>query len=454
MDTLRFACTRGSKGLHGSFLIVVLIFLFSSQSHAGTNVNKISRKIAVRTVPLNIPFVPNEGQEDSEVSFYARILNGTVFVTKEGAIVYSLIKYVDDTTATELALQEEFIGANIDDPAGEGEAVTKVSYFTGGDPSKWRNGLPSYQLVNLGEVYSGIGVKLKAYGNNVEKLFYVEPGANPKDIQIKLSGADRVKIKSGQLEISTAFGKVKLTKPVAYQIRKGKIVKVSVKYKILNKTEMIYGFRLGKYDKTKELVIDPLLASTFLGGNRSDLPWAIAEDSAGDVYIAGYTESMDFPSTTGVFDVSYNDFVDVFVSKLSGDLKTLLASTFLGGFGADYAWALALDSSGNVYVTGNANALDFPITAGVYQTSRAGNADVFVSKLSGDLKTLLASTFLGGTGYEQSYAIALDSTGDVYVSGMTYSSDFPTTGDAFDPSFNANITCYDATCPCVNIPRR
>ena len=428
------------RGFLSAFFLVIVLTFSSSQSSAVILKDNSSSKIASQIAKLNVPFISNAGQADAKVSFYARTYNGTVFVTEDGEIVYSLMKIVDESTATRLALKEEFVGGTVNDPNGEEESVTRVNYFMGNDSSKWRSEIPSYELVSLGEVYSGIGVKLKAYGDNVEKIFYVEPGANPKNMQMKLSGANSMKInKFGELEISTDFGKVKFTKPAAYQIRKGKTVKVSVKYKILNKSELMYGFKLGKYDKTKELVIDPLLASTFLGGNRSDLPWSIAVDSSGDIYIAGYTESIDFPSTTGVFDILYSDFIDVFVSKLSGDLTKLLASTFLGGFGADYAWALAIDSSGNVYVTGSSYAFDFPTTTLAYQTSRSGNADVFVSELNGDLTELLASTFLGGTDYEQSYAIALDSAGDVYVAGLTYSSDFPTTDGAYDVSFNVNI---------------
>lgn len=427
-------------GLTAFLFVISLTFFLSSQSNAAVNANEMSKqKIAAQIAALNIPFIQNDGQTDGEVSFYAKTFDGTVFVTNEGEIVYTLMKNKDETTATGLSFKEDFIGGNINDVNGEEEAITKVSYFKGNDSSEWRTQIPSYGVVNLGDVYRGVDVKLKAYGHNVEKIFYVGPGAKPKNIQMRISGAKTIKInKSGELEVSSGFGTTKFTKPVAYQIKKGKTIKVAVAYRIINKAKLIYGFSLGSYDKKYELVIDPLLASTFLGGSRSDLPWSVAIDSVGDIYVAGYTESIDFPTTLGAFEISFMDFTDAFVSKFNSDLTMLLASTFLGGLKATYAWGIALDASNEyVYVTGNTYSYDFPTTTG---SSHKGDADVFVAKLNSDLSGLAASTFLGGSGFEQSYAITLDPTGDVFIAGYTQSSDFPsTTGRSFSGGADAFV---------------
>lgn len=451
-----------------------------------------------KTQKLRIPFIANEGQiNNNQIRFYANTFWGTIFVTKEGGIVYSLpnskdgkkntfinresslqnaqcrfnilhhasgISYqnctcclianpntnADKHHTKAIALKEEFVDGKIDSIQGLAKAVTKVNYFKGKDQSSWMSSIPTYDSVTLGEVYRGIGLKLKAYGNNVEKLFCVSPNANPEVIKIKLNGANALRVdEEGQLEAETDLGKVKFTKPFAYQEIDGRRLKVDVEYRILNqKSEHIYSFKVASYDKTKELIIDPLLASTFLGGSRESYPWeSIAIDSEGNIYVAGSTPSSDFPTTVGVYDTSYNGGdEDVFVSKLSGDLTSLLASTYLGGSERDGGRSIALDSSGNVYITGSTVSLNFPTTIGAYDTSHnsvsPGYTDVFVSKLNPGLTKLLASTYLGGSSLESGNFITSDSSGNIYVAGSTSSSDFPITNGAYDTSYNGFY--YDA----------
>ena len=198
-----------------------------------------------------------------------------------------------------------------------------------------------------------------------------------------------------------------------------------------------YGFTVASYDKTKDLIIDPLLASTFLGGSRRDYGDSLALDPSGNVYVTGYTESTNFPTTSGAYDTSFNGGSDdVFVSKLNGGLTSLLASTYLGGSDWDWGNSLTLDPSGNVYVTGWTGSGDFPTTSGAYDTSKGGSGDVFVSKLNGGLTSLLASTYLGESGFDEGDSLTLDPSGNVYVMGRTGSSDFPTTSGAYDTSYN------------------
>jgi hypothetical protein len=183
--------------------------------------------------------------------------------------------------------------------------------------------------------------------------------------------------------------------------------------------------------------LSSLLASTFIGGNRSDSANAITIDSSGNLYVAGGTGSSNYPTTEGAYDSSHNGGQDVFVSKLSSDLSSLLASTFIGGGGWDYANAITIDSSGNLYVAGYAGPPDYPTTEGVYDSSfNGGWSDVFVSKLDSDLGSLLASTFIGGGDCDCAHAITIDSSGNLYVAGSTGSSDYPTTGEAYDSSHN------------------
>jgi hypothetical protein len=205
----------------------------SAQAQRQERINKA--ELNQKIVKLHIPFINNQGQTDEKVKFYARTFGGTIFVTKKGELVYSLPKVEGRNVETqnfaslrnpqsaiqnpqsvkEVALKEELMGGKINDVSGEGKAITKVSYFKGNDPSKWKSNVSTYNIVSLGEVYKGVELKLRAYGKNVEKLFYVRSGADPKSIRVKLSGGRLNVDKNGGLEVKTELGVVKFTKPVA-----------------------------------------------------------------------------------------------------------------------------------------------------------------------------------------------------------------------------------------------
>ena len=193
-------------------------------------------------------------------------------------------------------------------------------------------------------------------------------------------------------------------------------------------------------------VLDPtlgsLLSSTFLGGSGDDYGNAIALDGGSNVYVTGYTESGDLPTTAGAFDTSHNDGWDIFVSVLDPTLGSLLRSTFLGGSGSDYGRAIALDAVGKAYVTGYTESGNFPATTGAYDTSYYARRDVIVSVLDPTLASLLSSTFLGGSDHDEGWAIALDDTGNAYVTGITWSIDFPTTIWAHDRSHNGSMDVF------------
>ena len=184
-----------------------------------------------------------------------------------------------------------------------------------------------------------------------------------------------------------------------------------------------------------------LLACTYLGDEGKDgqyeTPMVIAGD--GTVYIAGRTRSQDFPTSTGAAQEDWAGGTDIFVARLSGDLTTRLAATYLGGSGDDGDWPgvdLVLDDQGNVYVTGKTQSSDFPTTDGVYDRVLDGGVDVFISKLSADLSTLMASTLLGGSAGEYFSKVRIDGAGDVIVVATTGSGDFPTPGIVADSIYN------------------
>jgi predicted MPP superfamily phosphohydrolase len=186
-----------------------------------------------------------------------------------------------------------------------------------------------------------------------------------------------------------------------------------------------------------------LIFSTFLGGtsneSRAD---SLALDAMGYTYIAGYTDSIDFPTTPGAFDTTYNGHGDVFVTKLSPSGKTLVYSTFLGGTDGESHGEIAVDVNESVYITGVTNSSDFPTTPDAYDTTYNGDYDVFVTKLSPSGNTLVYSTFLGKNNEDVGFDIAMDTNGYTYITGTTNSSDFPTTPDAYDTTYNGDYDVF------------
>ena len=401
---------------------------------------------------LSIPFIPNQGQTDKRVKFYANTFGGSVFVTEKGEIIYSLPKIERERKSLRRegkvsegwVLKEELVGGRVKQVRAEEEALSKVSYFIGNDSSQWRSNIPTYGLVSLGEVYKGIEVKLRAYGRSVEKLFDVKAGTDPGKIRLKLSGGESLKVNGdGVLEVKTALGDVRFSKPVAYQEMNGKKVEVAVDYHLLvsnnsslatRHSSLTYGFKVGDYDRTRTF-IDPLLQSTYLGGSGDDVAHPIAIDPDGNVYVAGYTYSTNFPGTTGGAQATSGGGADAFVTRLNSTLTAILQSTYLGGSGIDEAYSIAIDSGGNVYVAGYTSSTNFPgTTEGAQPSSGGGGQDAFVTMLNSNLTVIFQSTYLGGSGIDIAESIAVDPDGNVYVAGQTYSTNFPGTTGGAQPS--------------------
>ncbi|MBM4053834.1 MAG: hypothetical protein FJ264_03995 [Planctomycetes bacterium] len=447
------------------FLFIMFLgsLLFAEQRGSQKNLHQ---EIVKKTHLLTIPFIQNKGQTDERVKFYASTFGATVYITDEGEIVYSLPYIMDNSkkkswknieqpasfpvesatamgvvTSNEsipgvkrIVLKEQLLGGKTVTIKGEKPSTARINYYKGKKPLQFQKDIPTYESITFGEVFHGVELILKAYGNNVEKLFYVKPDIDPDSIKLRIEGADALSInEKGQLEADTALGKVTFTKPVAYQDINGKRINVAASY-VLKESGMIYGFKAENYDKSKELVIDPLLASTYLGGSDNDDVCSLLIDKEGYIYVAGTTSPSDFPTTSGSFD-NGGEGGDAFISKINATLTGLIASTFLGGSSEDSVRSFVLDSEGNVYVMGDTTSSDFPTTENAYTESLNDSyGNVFISKFDTTLTELLASTYLGGSYGDHGSDIAIDSDGNIYITGDTNSSDFPTSASAYKNS--------------------
>ncbi|MBI5341996.1 MAG: SBBP repeat-containing protein, partial [Deltaproteobacteria bacterium] len=399
---------------------------------------------------IRIPFQENAGQFPSDVAFGARMFAGSVFVTREGGLVYSLYGRPGGTTPGKArVLRETLVGGKAWEISGEDPSSARISRFAGKDPAKWVRGIRAWDTVRLDQVYRGVDVRLKARGGSIEKIFHVRPGADPSVIHLRVDGADRLAVNDrGELEANAGKDTVRFTAPVAWQEDgEGGKTPVAAAYEVAGNE---YGFRLAGYDPDREVIIDPLLAATYLGGTVGpvtdgfeDQPYAMDFDSSGNLYVAGATGSSNFPAGAG-YDNVFDGTTDAFVVKLSSDLTQVLAATFLGGGSDDVATAVRVSGS-SVYVAGATNSSDFPATPDPGTTR--GQWDVFVVKLNLSLSSFSAGTILGGTFIDNEACLALDGSGNVFVGGRTQSPDFPVTAGTYDnvvygPDIQPDVTDF------------
>jgi len=339
-------------------------------------------------------------------------------------------------------------------PAGQEKLPGTANYFVGNDPAKWHTAIPTYGKVRYAGVYAGID--LVYYGNQqqLEYDFVVAPGASTKRIRLHFAGAHELKLDTdGNLDIVAVDGSIAFKKPMVYQVVNGERKLVAGHFTLL--ADNTVGFRVGRYDHAKTLVIDPTLAySTFFGGSTADFVATIAVDSAGEAYVGGLTASNDFPVTPGTFQplnyaIATNEVSTAYISKFNASGTALIYSTYLGGDAipntvheqGDYVKGIAVDASGDAFVTGYTYSSDFPITSGAFQTTNepagVGLDTGFVTKLNPTGTELIYSTYLGGNILDELTALTINSAGDAYISGITFSTTYPTTTGAYQTSNNS-----------------
>jgi len=342
-----------------------------------------------------------------------------------------------------MAIRASFIGANSNPQMVGSELMEyKCNYFIGNDPNKWHTDVPNYDGIIYKEIYTGIDLKYYGNGKQMEYDFIVSPGANPSQIDIHYAGAESLSVNGdGELVIGTKWGEIIEKKPIIFQIQNGARNTIEGEY-MLNGADS-FGFLLkSNYDPTLPLVIDPVLTySTYLGGSDTENASDIAVDISGNAYITGYTRSSDFPTEEGYQTYLRGD-CDVFVTKLNTAGNSLVYSTYFGGSGysEDYGNGIAVDNSGNAFITGKTEASDFPVE-GEFQTFQ-GASDAFVTKLNSSGNDLIYSTCLGGAGADVGNAIAIDDSGNAYITGRTGYSDFPTEGEyqTYQGGYDAFVT--------------
>jgi hypothetical protein len=377
-------------------------------------------------------FVANDGQTALEVRFMAKGSGLTAYFLKDEAVF--------QTFGSSLRMHLE--GAN---PKvrieGASPLAGRVNFFTGGEEN-WRAGLPMYGAVAYRDLYAGIDMVYGGSGRNLKSEFLVAAGADPSLIRVRYLGAGEVRIDAdGALAISVNGETIRERAPEAYQIRRGK--RVAVESHFQAGADGAFGFAVGAYDRSLPLVIDPVLSySTLLGGSGADAANALAVDSTGAAYIAGFTASYNLP-TLNPEQAANGGGNDAFVAKLNSTGNALVYCTYLGGTGEDKALGIAVDSTGAAYVTGWTQSANFPVRNAL-QASLAGGQNAFVVKLTPTGNGLAYSTFLGGNGSDSGNGIALDSSFNAYVVGDATSTNFPTSASGFQKTYHGGQDAFVA----------
>jgi streptogramin lyase len=313
------------------------------------------------------------------------------------------------------------------------------NYLIGNDSRRWHTNVGNYGKVVDRGVYPGID--LVYYGNQqeLEYDFVVSAGADPGAIRMSFQGAESLSLDAaGNLVLHAAGGDVVEHAPVLYQGDAEGRQAVGGRF-VLGAGGQV-GFQVDSYDPSRALTIDPVLNySTYLGGSGIEQGSGIAVDGAGNAYVTGYTTSANFPTTAGAFQTAIHGGQDAFVAKLNPSGTALVYSTYVGGSGTDGAHGVAVDGAGSAYIIGYTNSSNFPTTSSAFQTTNRGTFEAFVSKLNPTGAGLAYSTYLGGKGADEGFAIAVDGTGIAYVTGTTHSTDFPTTPGAFQTTLGNSI---------------
>ena len=374
---------------------------------------------------LPLAFEQNRGDGEGGTNFRAR---GAGYTLSLSATAASFLLSRGPNEAPPTVLQMNLVEAN-SGAAVEGlnELEGKVNYLIGNDPTKWRTSIATFRRVRYSEVYPGIDVVYYGNQRRLEYDFVVGPGRDPREIALAFTGAGRVEVEAGTGDLLIGVGEktIRQHKPLVYQQTNGRRREIESRYAI--RSDGRVGFEIGDYDRSATLVIDPVLVySTFLGGSDTDVGNDIAVDSAGNAYVTGLTSSPDFPTANALQGAPNPvESRDCFITKINPAGSAIIYSTYLGGNNVDVANSIAVDSAGNAYITGQTASTDFP-TANALQAAPAGLTDAFVAKLNSTGSALVYSTYLGGSEDDVGKGIALDSSGNPYVTGSTYSTNFPT----------------------------
>jgi hypothetical protein len=401
--------------------------------------NRSAPRSALGLGRLTVPFVENRGETDARVALIARTATGAVYVSRDGELTYALTGTATGKSKSpslsrhHWAVKERLVDARVLHVRGARPAATRITQFmAGGRPGSRVTTV--YAEADLGEAWPGVRVAVQATGEHAEKFFYVEPGADVSRVRVDVDGVGALTPNSrGELVASTGIGDLLFSAPVAWQQIDGARREVTVRYALLGTQR--YGFTLGPHDAEHPVVIDPIVQSTYIGGNSTDQVFAMTvHPTTGDIYVTGVVESTSlFPVSAGAVDATRSGFTDAFIARLPADLKSFTAVTYFGGAGNDSGSDIKIHPiNGDVYVLGSSFSSTLPGTTGAAQAAGSTSGTPFIARLSPDLQTVVRTTFYGGGFLTASKLLSPGLTlaispvsGTLYIAGSGHATTIP-----------------------------
>ncbi|MCS6990517.1 MAG: SBBP repeat-containing protein [Chitinophagales bacterium] len=310
---------------------------------------------------------------------------------------------------------------------------TRVNYIQGKDPEGWVCDVRTYGEVYLANLYAGIGLRWYTQGSRLRFDLVLEAGADYRQIALQITGAERLWLEQNTIYLRTVVGDVQLCDMKVFRTEKPEGPALAARWAAGDHWLHLV---MEEPPADEAITVDPLIYSTFVGGGVHDQGRAMTIDFDGNAYVTGVTTSPDFPTTTGAYQESLNANLDVFVFKLNKSGSALIYATYIGGSGDDHGMSVVVEGNSSVCVAGYTYSFDFPTTSGAWDSTFNGIVDAFVFKLNDDGSGLIYSTYLGGNNEDKAYAVQVDHTGYAYATGYTFSADFPVTAGALDQTFN------------------
>jgi hypothetical protein len=443
--------------------------------------------------PAQLRFIENQNQWPDHIDFVARTPGGQVILSPVGFSVYLYDQEklndehhhrsggISEATGKEMHNEEihghhvafRFLNANSSiQPIKVNPSSEYYNYFLGNDPEKWSSGVYAYETVIYPDLYKGIDLRVSSDGRDLKYDFIVAPETDPSSIQLHIRGADALYLENGNLHIKTSVGDLIEKKPYSYQVIDGIECEVLSEY-VLQSNLVSYHFPEG-YDPCYELVIDPLLIfSTFSGSTADNWGSTATPGENGTLYSSGITnhenEGGTFPATLGAFQTNYGGDYDIAILKYDSVGSKLLYVSYLGGSSNESAHSLLMDSvTQDLLVLGTTSSTNFPVTQNAFQKSFQGGiplltnvfdypigSDIIVARISANGRVLKASTFVGGSNNDgisplnsslvRNYGddlrgdILTDENGNVFISTVTDSPDFPVR-NSFNTVYRGGLT--------------